>query len=651
MGGHSTSYRPDIDGLRTLAVLAVVAYHAFPELVKGGFIGVDIFFVISGFLIGGIIFRAFESHAFSYADFYSRRIRRLFPALVLVLFSSFLFSWFVLLPDELRQLAKHTVGGVAFVANIVNWREAGYFDNAAETKPLLHLWSLGVEEQFYILFPIIVALAMKYRARYICIIIAVTAGSLAYSVHVVGLDHTAAFFSPVCRLWELMAGCLLAYVYLHKDPANFPGRPFASLAGPGLILAGVFYIQQSYAFPGALALLPVAGAFMVIYAGPDAWVNRHILGSRLFVAIGLISYPLYLWHWPLLSFSRILVGSLPPLPMRLLVVAASFILAWLTYRYVEVPARTVGPRRFVLLGSSALMVAIAAVGVATVLENGLPMRTPIRPYTVDVQPLYVGPHVWIDCPVLSARSSCWIVDRARAPSVALIGDSHASSLLEALGDLARIHGLNVVARVRYGCLPFYSLNSDPRAFHTCGDEHGMDAELKAVIEDSSIKTVIMTGLGFQIAAQNPSQFKLAMATTLSRLVATGKRIIFLIDVPSLTFDPKECLHRRPLQLSGYIREPCDGDAQAYWRAQAVYLSIVGDMEHAFPTVRFMDTSEPFVDKGRIVVMRDGKLMYNDFSHLTPAGARYLFSRIGDGLVANMDLPPALPVLPRNEAAR
>jgi peptidoglycan/LPS O-acetylase OafA/YrhL len=638
---QNSAYRPDIDGLRTIAILSVLAYHAFPGVIHGGFIGVDVFFVISGFLIGRIIFRAFEAEAFSYADFYSRRVRRLFPALSLVLLACFIFGWFVLLPDELKQLGKHITGGVAFVSNLINWNEAGYFDNAAETKPLLHLWSLGVEEQFYIVFPVIVALATKYRRHYITIIGLAAALSFAYAVYIVGLNRTAAFYSPFSRFWELMAGCLLAYACLHRDQARFPARGLASVLGPVAILLGVVYIRQTNPFPGALALLPVVGSFLVIYAGPDAWVNRHILGSRLFVAIGLISYPLYLWHWPLLSYARIVAGTTPPLGLRIAAVVASFVLAYLTYRFVELPTRRrVAPRRTVWV-SSAIMVAAASIGIGTVVANGIPTRQPILPYTLNAQPLFSKAQGWAKCASLSTGSSCWIVDPKRPAEVALLGDSHAAHLLDGMVALANANGFNVVARVRYGCLPFYTLNNDPRAFHLCGDEKGMDAEINTVIKNPTIKAVVLSGFAFQLAALDPEQFKHAMVRTLTALEAAGKQVVFMVDVPSLTFDAKECLHRRPIQLASQIRNPCDDDAAAYRKAQAVYLSIVNEVAQELPGVRFLDPSKWFIENGRIQVKRGGLLMYNDGAHITPAGSRYLFSKIGAELLADMGMPPPM----------
>jgi peptidoglycan/LPS O-acetylase OafA/YrhL len=208
-------YRADIDGLRAIAVLSVVGFHAFPHLIRGGLIGVDIFFVISGFLISTIVFDSLDRKCFSFAEFYSRRIRRIFPALIVVLIASFAFGWFALLADEYKQLGKHIAAGAAFVSNFVFWNESGYFDNAAASKPLLHLWSLGVEEQFYLVWPLLLWVAWQKRFNLLIIAVLVAVISFALNAQGIGKDAVATFYSPQTRFWELMVGSMLAWLALH----------------------------------------------------------------------------------------------------------------------------------------------------------------------------------------------------------------------------------------------------------------------------------------------------------------------------------------------------------------------------------------------------------------------------------------------------
>jgi len=280
-------YRPDIDGLRAVAILSVVGFHAFPEWIKGGFIGVDIFFVISGYLISTIIFDSLEHKHFSFAEFYSRRIKRIFPALLVVLVSCLVFGWFALLADEYKQLGKHIAGGAGFVSNFIFWNESSYFDNAAETKPLLHLWSLGIEEQFYIVWPLLLWLAWKQRFNFLSITLAVVLISFWLNISKVGEDAVATFYSPQTRFWELLAGSILAYVTLHRPqfkhsfdtwlgkiifahPSDVGGntlRNIKAFVGAGLIAAGILVIGKENHFPGWWALLPTLGAVLLISAG------------------------------------------------------------------------------------------------------------------------------------------------------------------------------------------------------------------------------------------------------------------------------------------------------------------------------------------------------------------------------------------------
>ena len=284
-------YRPDIDGLRALAILTVIGFHAFPSWFKGGFIGVDIFFVISGYLISTIIFGSLRRDAFSFVEFYIRRIKRIFPALLLVLIATLAFGWFVLFADEYRQLGKHVAGGAGFISNFILWNESGYFDNAAETKPLLHLWSLGVEEQFYIVWPLLLWLAWKKRFNFLATAIVVAVISFALNIVEVRTDADAAFYSPQTRFWELMAGSVLAYTHIDYRHlfANFNDRLDArwrsivhsrrtasggdalrnliSFLGIVLVAAGVMLIGKGFHFPGWWAILPTAGAALIISAG------------------------------------------------------------------------------------------------------------------------------------------------------------------------------------------------------------------------------------------------------------------------------------------------------------------------------------------------------------------------------------------------
>lgn len=457
-------YRPDIDGLRAVAVLAVVAFHAFPERIQGGFVGVDVFFVISGYLISSILFRDFEQGTFAYRNFYKKRVLRIFPALFLVLTSCLVFGWHFLFANELGQLGKHVAAGVGFISNFVLWSEAGYFDNLADTKPLLHLWSLGVEEQFYVFWPLFLGAFRKRRDALLPLVVGVACLSFAASVYVVGQDTVGAFYSPVTRLWEIMLGSILAYLNV-RGPGT-PRKTAGLQAALGLLLIVVALVvtNKGSRFPGWWALLPAAGAFFLISAGPEAWLNRVVIGNPLFVQVGLISYPLYLWHWPLFSFAYILHDGPPPALVSWSLILLSFVLAWLTYRFVETPVRTHPRGGKVAVALGVLMLCVGLGGFAIHGSGGGPSRTIESASAVlDVhkksdQAIRARYRIRACEGALSAPEDvapfCTTYNtKATGELVFIWGDSHAEAWAPLFYQLAREHDLRVVMVSHRGCPP------------------------------------------------------------------------------------------------------------------------------------------------------------------------------------------------------
>ncbi|WP_445216632.1 acyltransferase family protein [Bradyrhizobium sp. Pa8] len=430
-------YRPEIDGLRAVAVILVVLFHAFPSTVTGGFVGVDVFFVISGYLITGIILSDLNASKFSFAGFYARRIRRIVPALWVVIFVTLAIGWLQLLPARYQALGGHGVAGVLFVPNFLSWSEVGYFDQASETKPLLHLWSLGVEEQFYLIWPLL--LLLLYRSRRLVVgLSAVVAVSLIYSCFAVRYDPTAAFYAPWSRLWELGVGGILACSNLRVRD-----REWMSNLGIALIFGGTAMLTKLSPFPGLLALLPVIGTSIVIVCG------SRILAQKWAVSVGLVSYPLYLWHWPLLSYAAILGAR--SVSVRAALVVLSLLLAALTTRFVEHPIRFGKLRRHGVAVSLAGMAAVIGFSAVVWQSGGLPGR-----YPGDVQSVLAT--MQYD-PASNARVlRCWL--SAEAPfdgyapecnkGASLIwGDSHAGRLYAGL----KRDGLDIAQFTRDSCPP------------------------------------------------------------------------------------------------------------------------------------------------------------------------------------------------------
>ena len=328
------TYRPDIDGLRAVAVLAVVIYHAFPAALPGGFCGVDIFFVISGYLISGILFKSLSNGTFSFAEFYSRRIRRLFPALVTMFFLTLFAGYYYLLSDEFEQFGKHVAASCVFIQNITLLKESGYFDSAAELKPLLHLWSLAVEEQFYIFFPPLLILLWRKKWPITSILAAFLLISFFANLVMSAKDSASDFFLTQYRCWELIAGAMLAWRHFSKGQEMRFGNLY-SISGAICIALAMACLDKGDPYPGWRAVFPVAGTILLIAAGSHGIVNKCILSNPLAIWIGLISYPLYLFHWPILSFLHILKGGKPDSSSISAAVVLSFVLAVLTYCLVE----------------------------------------------------------------------------------------------------------------------------------------------------------------------------------------------------------------------------------------------------------------------------------------------------------------------------
>jgi peptidoglycan/LPS O-acetylase OafA/YrhL len=496
-------YRADIDGLRAIAVLSVVLYHASPLWVRGGFAGVDIFFVISGFLISSIIFDNLRQDSFSFAVFYGRRIRRIFPALLLVLTASLAAGWFLFTPDEYRQLGLHVAGGAGFVSNFILWRESGYFDSAAATKPLLHLWSLGIEEQFYIVWPLLLWAAWKKNVNWLSATIAIVLLSFALNLALAHTDAVADFYAPQARFWELLAGAILANpalrnsatlascaasldrrlgpILFEKAPAANGAtlRDAASVLGGALIVTALAAISDAQTYPSAWALLPVAGTMLAIMAGREAWLNRVVLANPVLVWFGLISYPLYLWHWPLLSMARILGLIDPEAPSRLVrfaAVAISVGLAWATWRFVERPVRKPGHRGAKALVLIAAMIAVGAAGYYVYAANGVLSR-PIARDTVALSTYdyFEGvpiPDYWhrhnrcflqqYDGYEALDANRCAAPQFPGRPAVFLTGDSHAGYLSPELGRYLAERRLNFLQATAIFCVPFIAHDARDR---------------------------------------------------------------------------------------------------------------------------------------------------------------------------------------------
>jgi peptidoglycan/LPS O-acetylase OafA/YrhL len=489
LSSPSPQYRPDVDGLRAIAVMLVLNYHAFPETMPGGFIGVDIFFVISGFLITGLIARELDLERFSLLDFYARRVRRIFPALIIVLCATLVLGWLWMLPAAYAQLGSDVFASAAFFANIALLLQSGYFDVESAKKPLLHLWSLGIEEQFYLFWPLLLMLAARLRLSMVAMASILGVGSFLLNVALIGSDPVATFYLPFTRAFELLAGAILARGWNRVSQTRGASNLRAS-TGVALIAVAAGVLDSHRAFPGWWAVLPVAGTTLMLSA-PAAWICRTVLASRPLVWIGLISYPLYLWHWPLLVFFAIVKFGPLTLPERELILLASALLAWSTYWFVERPVRFGAPSPRKLVGLCAGMVLIAVAGGAVNSGNGFDFRLPAEIRAMANVPTQNSRWRFHQCLLdlsheMSFADDC--VDRSRRPLVLVWGDSTAGALMPGLLKAQQTRDFGIAQLTSSSCIP--ALNADIPSTPNC---RAINDKVLAMVREIRPDIVVLHG--------------------------------------------------------------------------------------------------------------------------------------------------------------
>lgn len=639
MSGRSDApgaYRPDVDGLRAVAVLAVVGYHAFPGAVRGGFVGVDVFFVISGYLITTLILADLRQGSFSLLEFYRRRVRRIFPALLLVMAAVGVFGWFALLPHEYALLGKHLAAGAGFVSNLALWSEAGYFDEVAETKLLLHLWSLAIEEQFYLVWPLLLAWAWRRRWPVVRVCAAIAGASFVWSLLLVGRDPTQAFFSPLPRAWELMAGAVLAMAHPMLVARLERWGTVLSLLGTAALAGALLTVTPRSAFPGWIALLPVLGTVLVIAAGPRAWPNRHLYAARPMVAIGLISYPLYLWHWPLIAYAYVEEGAKPASGIRIAAVGVALLLAWMTYRFVEQPVRQRMARAAVLPVLLSAMLVVGIAGLALWARDGVPSRVAGAERLQVAEEPKPDPASAARCrerfPELAAAAYCFASAEAE-PVVAFVGDSHALQFARTLEAEWRQTPYVLIAHT--GCLPFTSrvLHELPRCRQV------MEAVAGFLQSRPGIRRVFLAGhWGYLSAgdfeANRGSAWRRPVPLTPSRerdfvqvgsdflraSSSAGREWVALLDVPYLDFNINKCVVQRPLSIVSRPVERCAIERRAHDERNAGYEQALLAVLGSVPGTSTYDPKPLFCDAITCWALRDGRPVYADGDHFNAEGA-------------------------------
>ena len=651
------TYRPDIDGLRALAVLSVVLYHISPTLLPGGFLGVDIFFVISGYLISLIIFREKASGTFSFSGFYLRRARRLFPSLGLVLATTLIIGYFSLFADEYKQLGQHASQAIIFLLNFQLMDEAGYFDVASHFKPLLHLWSLSIEEQFYLLWPLFLYWVFRLRLQLALIILLLGIGSYVYSIYLLETNPDALYFHPLARFWELLLGTALAYWHDKYGMNQLPGwldnhstRNVFSLVGLALIFWAFWAFNSAKPHPGPLTLIPLLGVVAIIASGGAAMVNRF-LAIRLVVFIGLISYPLYLWHWPLLSFVRIMESGTPPEWLLWVVAGFSVILAWLTYVLVERPIRYGISIRRAVGSMTAIMIVLFVAARGVVVEDGFPGRGSLLYMKEAEAQMKREPRQDDSCISLFEPDSAPVYCRQHNPGknmIAIVGDSHAHVLFPGVAELAAAKGYGTLLLANSGCPPLLGavtgrnakekdtcmnnienilskINNDPRIFDVILATRGpiyITGEGYGAAEASYAHPPIASyRLSPMISDNSPERaFLGGLERTVARLIKDGKTVTYFLQPPELGVPARNCLGR-PLTL--FSKQECTVALSEYEQRMQVYRKLVGSVQREIGSFKVVDPKPLLCDQGTCSGKIDGVLLYADDDHLSIKGSKYV----------------------------
>lgn len=606
-------YRPEIDGLRALAVVPVILFHAGFGLFGGGFVGVDVFFVISGYLITTILMEDLENDRFSIVDFYERRARRILPALFLVLTVCMALAWILMLPRQMMEFSKSVIAVIFFVSNVLFWRESGYFDTEAEEKPLLHTWSLAVEEQYYLLFPVFLFLAWRFGKRNVLGMIVAMAGvSLFLSEWGWRNAPTANFYLAPTRAWELFAGSIAAFVVQKR---GVRANNILSGAGLGAILISVFFYDENLPFPSLYTLLPVGGVvLLVLFAGRDT-VAARVLSTRILVGIGLISYSAYLWHQPLFAFARLRSIGAPGWPVMTALSLLTFVLAVLSWRYVERPFRnrTAIPRGRIFSFSAAAGACLAVAGMFGIHTDGA-RQLRFDPQVLAVfetarpNPLRSQCH-WPQFEASLQKDACAYF--GQEASVAVMGDSHAAELAYALADVLKPYGESIRQYSISGCRHDYQLAGNEGT--VCYRWH--QGVIDDLVSNDGIDEVILSYRN-EYYLDDPA-YRATLVKMAETLLDAGKEVVLVLQAPLAGAHIEKYLGRNLSDLGAAV----SGLSVARWRE--IYSAKDSLLAELPEDVVVVDPVEFFCDDADCLVMADGVARYFDDNHMSVDGARIL----------------------------
>lgn len=652
-------YRPEIDGLRSIAVLTVILFHYGTPGFSGGFIGVDIFFVISGFLIGSILWHELQTtDRIDLIGFYSKRFRRIAPAFSAMALVTSLFASAILLPFDLREFGKELLSSSTYTSNIYFYLNAGYFDTAAEQKLFLHTWSLSVEEQFYIVLPLFLLIAIRFTRSISTLLAAVAVISFLLCLLATARAPDAAFYLFPFRAWELLAGVSLG-IWALNNSWHFAIHRAVSWVGLILIGLAVALIEPGHGFPGLWALLPVAGAVLIIANGRNQNAVNAVLASQLAVFIGLLSYSLYLWHWPILVLTRYYVGDHLSGATLAACLIATFVASWLSWKYVEMPFRRRKLTRSfnVIAAGCATSVVGATLGALFYVQNGLPGR-----FSKDVAG-HIGASQdflqdWRRCRIetqgpLKTIETCRLGPEGQEPRVLVWGDSHVRGFKEGLAlaaDEAGVPGLLVWTA---GCPPVIGITKKESSATPAQDARCSQINARIVQALPNVPSVVsvlligrwnyyVEGRGVGLDQHNTISIRSSLPTeavedpasamedalkhTIQEMASSGIRTFLLQQTPEIAnYDSRVFAKRlaHGIALDGGANKLSATLARNQAEARSARSRALISRIARETDLVVLDPWPDLCDTERCSAIKNGQPIYFDNNHLTNTGARAL----------------------------
>jgi peptidoglycan/LPS O-acetylase OafA/YrhL len=625
-------YRPEIDGLRAVAIVPVILFHAGIDFFEGGFVGVDVFFVISGYLITSIILAELKEKRFSFSKFYERRARRIFPALFFVMAISVPFAVFLFEPVELMGFWKSFVSATLFASNFFFWTDTGYFGGVAELKPLLHTWSLAVEEQYYLLFPLFMVFAWHLRLQAIVVFLAVIfCISLAAAQWGAIYKPTAAFYLLPTRGWEILAGAFSA-IWLSSHAI----RSSNVLGGVGLslIVISILTFDGSFGFPGLYATVPVLGTVLIILAATPVTLVGRLLSSTTIVWMGNISFSLYLWHQPILAFLRHEFGYSLRVIIVIFAVVLTFVLSWITWKYVERPFRdrsflngwSIGLLSVLLIG---LFVTIGGIGIfnhgATywissnqrdMLASAIPSPKRGDCHTGGAQ--YLKPQ---DACVYNGKPATW----------AIFGDSHAVELAYGFGEVLKPSQIGVAHFSYSGCKPAWHNDNEPKSCKNWTEE-----VVEYIAKHQTIQNVVISyrlnealfGSHLGVWPKIPNSTDevtrgkrwTALLGTINRFERSGKNVILVLQAPETPMDVQNLIVGTPVE-----GDAVKGVSADWWERRSDFVR--SSLSQLPDDVTVFDPASVFCADESCYAVKSGTALYFDNNHMSVEGAQLIATEI------------------------